>query len=114
MVALIIWLVPAPQAEVPVEAAAPAAAGGATAAAEQNPFAKVKAVVDQRCVMCHSATMQSKGIRLDSAGEIKRHAQALYQQAVVVKLMPLNNATNITQGERDLLKKWYEDGAKVE
>jgi uncharacterized membrane protein len=115
MVALIIWLVPAPQADVPAEAAAPAAATGeAVAAAEQSPFAKVKAVVDQRCVMCHSATMQSKGIRLDSAGEIKRHAQALYQQAVVMKLMPLNNATNITAGERDLLKKWYEDGAKTE
>ncbi|QBI01370.1 urate hydroxylase PuuD [Pseudoduganella albidiflava] len=114
MVALIIWLVPAPQAEAPVEAAAPAAAGDATAAVAQNPFAKVKAVVDQRCVMCHSAAMQSKGIRLDSTGEIKRHAQALYQQAVVVKLMPLNNATSMTPGERDLLKKWYEDGAKTE
>jgi uncharacterized membrane protein len=64
--------------------------------------------------MCHSATMQSKGIRLDSTGEIKRHAQQLYQQAVVMKLMPLNNATQITQGERDLLKRWYEDGAKVD
>ncbi|QBE66033.1 urate hydroxylase PuuD [Pseudoduganella lutea] len=114
MVALIIWLVPAPQAEAPVEAAAPVATDGATAAVEQSPFAKVKTVVDQRCVMCHSATMQSKGIRLDSTGEIKRHAQALYQQAVVAKLMPLNNATNMTPGERDLLKKWYEDGAKTE
>ncbi len=114
MVALIIWLVPAPQADVPAVAEAPAAAAGATAGAEQSPFAKVKAVVDQRCVMCHSAAMASKGIRLDSTDEIKRHAQALYQQSVVMKLMPLNNATNITQGERDLLKKWYEDGAKVE
>jgi uncharacterized membrane protein len=122
LLALIVWLVPAPQADVPAVAdtapagAATAATDGVSAAAPAatGAFAKVKAVVDQRCVMCHSATMQSKGIRLDSTGEIKRHAQQLYQQAVVMKLMPLNNATQITQGERDLLKRWYEDGAKVD
>jgi uncharacterized membrane protein len=38
----------------------------------------------------------------------------MYQQAVVLKLMPLNNATQITAAERDLLKRWYEEGAPVE
>jgi uncharacterized membrane protein len=35
----------------------------------------------------------------------------MYQQAVVLKLMPLNNATQITPDERNLIKRWYEEGA---
>jgi uncharacterized membrane protein len=30
---------------------------------------------------------------------------------VVLKLMPLNNATQITEQERSLIKRWYEAGA---
>jgi uncharacterized membrane protein len=36
----------------------------------------------------------------------------MYQQAVVLKLMPMNNATQITDAERTLIKRWYEAGAK--
>ena len=64
--------------------------------------------------MCHSAALASKGIAFDSPASIKRHAQQMYQQTVVLKVMPLNNATQITAGERDLLKRWYEEGAPVE
>ena len=39
------------------------------------------------------------------------HAQDLYQQAVVLKLMPMNNATGITDAERAALGRWYEAGA---
>ncbi|HBZ08213.1 MAG TPA: hypothetical protein DEP03_18245, partial [Massilia sp.] len=91
---------------------AAAAAGGATAHAVS--FQQVKGVIDQRCAMCHSAAMPSKGIAFDSPASIKRHAQQMYQQTVVLKVMPLNNATQITAGERDLLKRWYEEGAPVE
>ena len=45
---------------------------------------------------------------------IKQHAQALYQQAVVLKTMPLNNATQITDEERALIKRWFEAGARTE
>lgn len=44
---------------------------------------------------------------------VKQHAQAVYQQATVLKLMPLNNATQITDAERALIKRWYEAGAPV-
>ena len=44
---------------------------------------------------------------------LKQHAQAVYQQASVLKLMPLNNATQITDDERALIKRWYEAGASV-
>ena len=39
-----------------------------------------------------------------------QHAQAVYQQAVVQKLMPLNNATGITDDERALIGRWFEAG----
>ena len=84
----------------------------ATAKAEPPPtFAQVQAVVAQRCQLCHNATLQSKNVRLDSADEIAKHAQQLYQQAVVLKLMPMNNATLITDDERALLGRWFEAGA---
>ena len=89
----------------------PAPRPAAARAAPPPTFAQVQAVVAQRCQLCHNATLQSKGVRLDSADEIARHAQQLYQQAVVLKLMPMNNATQITDEERALLGRWFESGA---
>ena len=71
----------------------------------------VQAIVTQRCVLCHGPAVQSKNVRLDSVDEIARHAQPIYQQAVVLKLMPMNNATQITDDERALIKRWFEAGA---
>jgi uncharacterized membrane protein len=76
-------------------------------------FAQAQQVVGTRCVMCHNEQLASKGVRLDSAEGIAAHAQQLYQQAVVLKLMPLNNATGITDDERALLKRWFEAGAST-
>jgi uncharacterized membrane protein len=98
VVATVALLLPAPQ---------PAAAS----AAPPPTFAQVQAVVAQRCQLCHNATLQSKGVRLDSPDEIAKHAQQLYQQAVVLKLMPMNNATQITDDERAMLGRWYQAGA---
>jgi uncharacterized membrane protein len=52
--------------------------------------------------------MQMKGVRLDSEEWINRHAQAIYQQVVVTKAMPMNNATGITDEERALIARWFE------
>ncbi len=98
VVATVALLLPAPQ---------PASAK----AAPPPTFAQVQAVVAQRCQICHNAVVQSKNVRLDSADEIATHAQQLYQQAVVLKLMPMNNATQITDAERALLGRWFESGA---
>ena len=85
----------------------------AAAAAMPATFMQVQGVVTQRCVLCHGAAMQSKNVRLDSADEVARHAQAIYQQAVVLRAMPMNNATQITEDERALLKRWFEAGAST-
>ena len=89
-----------------------AAAGSALPAAAT--FSQVKDIVNQRCVMCHGPALQSKNVRLDSDAEISRHAQQIYQQSAVLKLMPMNNATQITDDERALIQRWFEAGAPAQ
>ena len=87
----------------------PQAAPAAGAAAVR--FDEVQVIVTQRCVLCHGPAMQSKNLRFDSPDELVRNAQAIYQQAVVLKTMPMNNATQITDAERALIGRWYTAGA---
>lgn len=77
-------------------------------------FAQVKPVLEQRCYMCHGETVQMKGIRLDQSAAVKLNAQSIFQQVSVTRQMPMNNATQITEEERALIKRWYEAGASVE
>ena len=92
----------------------PAPQAAATASAAPVKFADVQPVIAQRCQMCHNEQMQSKNVRLDSAAEIGKHAQMVYQQAVVLKTMPLNNATQITDAERALIGTWFKAGAPLQ
>ncbi len=85
--------------------AAPVAAGTALVS-----LAQVQAVVAQRCVLCHNAQVQQKGVALHTPELLLQHAQQVYQQAVVLKLMPLNNATGISADERALIQRWFEAG----
>ncbi len=100
LLALVAWLRPAP--------AAPAAAAPVAGLAE------VRSVVAQRCVMCHGEALQSKGVRLDSAAELQKHAQQVYQQVVVSRAMPMNNATGMTEEERALVAQWFRAGARAD
>ena len=93
----------------------PAATTNPTATA-QTPVttAQVQAVLGERCTSCHGAHVQMKNIRLDSVEALKLQAQNVYQQAVVTRQMPLNNATQITEEERQLIGRWYQEGAKID
>lgn len=86
---------------------APAAA---VAVAAKVTTADVAAIAQQRCVICHNAQVQQKNVALHTPDLLKQHAQAVYQQAVVLKLMPMNNATQITDAERAAIKQWFESG----
>ena len=91
----------------------PASKGAATALAPQTPtLAQVQAVLERRCVVCHNAEVQQKGVALHTRELIRQHAQASYQQVVLLKLMPLNNTTQITDDERALIRRWFEGGAR--
>ncbi|MFA5682503.1 MAG: hypothetical protein WC999_14290, partial [Hydrogenophaga sp.] len=100
LLGLIVWLRPAPA----VAVALPETVG----------YAQLKPVLEARCVLCHGEALQSKNVRLDSPQGLQQHAQTVYQQVVVQKLMPLNNATGLTDEERALFDKWFRDGARVD
>ena len=106
IVATIVALAPAPR---------PTAVAGQPAAASVAPvgYAEVQAVLAQRCYLCHGEQVQMKNIRLDHPDSVKTHAQAVYQQVVVTRQMPMNNATAITDDERLLVQRWFDHGAPV-
>ena len=86
----------------------------ATKATAAIGYAQIQPVIANRCYGCHGQAMQMKNIRLDSATLLAQNAQAVYQQSVVLRAMPMNNATQITEEERALIKKWFEGGALVQ
>jgi uncharacterized membrane protein len=57
--------------------------------------------------------MQMKNVRFDSPEGVKQHALGIYQQAVVLRQMPMNNSSGITEDERLLIKRWFEGGAAL-
>ena len=110
ILATIVALAPAPR---PVSAAASGGAGVTAASAGPVTFAQVQPVLAQRCFTCHGEQVQMKNIRLDQPDQVKLHALAMYQQVVVTRQMPMNNATGITDDERALIGRWFEAGAPV-
>jgi uncharacterized membrane protein len=91
----------------------PAQVAAPVVQAEPVTFAQVQAVLAQRCAMCHGEAMQMKGIRFDQTEAVKVNAQGIFQQVVVTRQMPLNNATGITEEERALISRWFQAGAPL-
>ena len=94
-----VWIAPTPQPEVALTAV--------------PQFAEVQTIVEQRCTMCHNAQVISKNIQLHTPELIVKNAQAMYQQAVVTRIMPMSNATQITEEERAKIGAWVTAGAKA-
>jgi uncharacterized membrane protein len=91
----------------------PAPRATEAAAADPVSYAELRTVLDQRCATCHNAQVQMKNIRLDSPEAVRQHAQGIYQQVVITRQMPMNNTTGITEGERQLIERWFKGGALV-
>jgi len=79
---------------------------------------RVKGIVGQRCIVCHSQTPTFPGITQPPAGVILtntdgivQNAQRIYQQVIVTRIMPLGNATQITEEERAVIAAWVVAGA---
>ncbi len=103
LLGLAVWLAPVPPR------------GAAAMAAPAAPrFAEIQGIVSQRCAMCHNAQLANKNVQLHTPALIGRQAQLIYQQAVVQKAMPFNNATQMTEDERAALKRWFEGGASMD
>jgi uncharacterized membrane protein len=103
--AVAVWIRPA--------SSAPAA--GATTVT----FTQVQPIVAQRCAACHSQhpTLVSAaplGIVFDTAAQIHAQAARIKVVAVDTHVMPLGNATHMTDAERQLLAAWIAQGAKTQ
>jgi uncharacterized membrane protein len=77
-------------------------------------FAQVQEIVISRCSMCHaketvwpSLAMAGKGILLDDAVQIRRHAGLISVAAIRSNAMPPGNITEMTTQERKVLADWF-------
>jgi uncharacterized membrane protein len=95
-----VWIMPPPQPATPPVAAAPK-------------LTEIQTIVEQRCQMCHNAQVISKNIQLHTPELIVKNAQAMYQQAVVARVMPMANSTQMTEEERAKIGAWVKAGAKA-
>ena len=78
-------------------------------------LADIQPILQQRCAACHSAhpTLMGSapaGVLFDTPQEISANAQRLYEQAVVLKAMPLGNVTKMTPDEREKIAAWFNSG----
>jgi uncharacterized membrane protein len=87
--------------------------GGAPAAPVDA--AKAVAIVQQRCVPCHSQNPTQEGfdaapggVVLDTREQIEDQADAVEEQAVRTQAMPLGNVTGMTDEERETLGAWLD------
>ena len=92
-----------------------------TATPADSTFARVNAVIQTRCSVCHSARPSSSlfstapaGVTFDTPEQIRQQAARIHAQAVASQVMPLGNITGMTQEERDLLGAWIGQGARAD
>ena len=90
------------------------------ACTEKVTMSEVLAIVNTRCVSCHSSKPTDdvykappNGVVYDTPDDIVKKKDLIMQRVVITKTMPQNNKTNITQKERDLIRCWIEQGAEV-
>ena len=116
------WLAPAVAAvAVLVYLTSPAWVGGPTRGGARVGFPAVKAVIDRRCLSCHSQTpsddlfrIAPNGVTFDTPENIRARAETIRTRAVVVRDMPLANKTGMTNAERELLARWLDQGASID
>lgn len=84
-------------------------------------FAEANAVIQARCVQCHSANPTDdqwptapNGVMYDTPEQIAAMADKIMARAVRTKTMPQGNKTNMTDEERTVLKRWILQGAKMD
>jgi uncharacterized membrane protein len=77
--------------------------------------AEAVALAARHCTLCHAEMptheafdKPPKGIRLETIEQLRRYAKQIVEQAVVGRMMPLGNETDMTDEERDRLGAWAE------
>lgn len=98
--------------------ARPARTSSATITEGPVSFAAVQAVIKHRCIACHSATptdsiffVAPTGVMFDTPEQIRAMAARINERVFVSRTMPFNNQTGISEEERDVIGRWYAQGA---
>lgn len=116
------WLVPVGAAlAAVVYLTSPAWLGGTTRGGDRVGFPAVKAVIERRCITCHSHSpsddvfrVAPNNVTFDTPESIRAHAETIRARAVVLRNMPLANKTGMTDAERALLARWLDQGAPLD
>jgi uncharacterized membrane protein len=84
-------------------------------------FARVRAILGERCLNCHAPTPTFPGLAQPPAGvllhtpdQILRNVQRIHQQTVATRTMPLGNITQMTDQERAVIAAWIAAGATTQ
>ena len=84
-------------------------------------FEEANAVIQARCVQCHSANPTDdqwpsapNGVMYDTPEQIQVMADKIMTRAVRTHTMPQGNKTEMTEEERTVLKRWILQGAKTQ
>ncbi|HET9729535.1 MAG TPA: urate hydroxylase PuuD [Acidimicrobiia bacterium] len=106
---LLVWVTPPP-----------AANAMGSAIPERVSFADARNVIDRRCAVCHSAQpadltfgIAPAGVMFDTPEQIAARVLRIRERAIVTRTMPPANKTNISDGERALLARWIDQGARI-
>lgn len=88
--------------------------------AERASYAAAHDVVKRHCLSCHSRQnsevafpIAPGGVVFDTPGDMQRFAQRIRARAAIERTMPLLNKTGMSDDERELLRRWVEQGASV-
>ncbi len=84
-------------------------------------FGEVNTIFVLRCRQCHSATPTDKiwlsapnGVKFDTPEQILSLKDKIMLRAVLTESMPQGNTTHMTRQERDAIKAWILQGAKIQ
>jgi uncharacterized membrane protein len=82
--------------------------------ARTTTLSEVRAVLDARCVACHSSTpvhpafpAAPLGVMFDNDEQVLADAERIHAQTVVTRVMPIGNLTAMTDEERQIIDQWY-------
>ena len=83
-------------------------------------YAEARAVVNRRCLECHSErpsnrafAIAPRGVMFDTASQMQQYAARIETRVAIEHTMPLANLSGMTDDERWVLSRWVATGARV-
>jgi uncharacterized membrane protein len=91
-----------------------------TACTSNISMTDVYAIIQKRCVSCHSSrptddvfTTPPNGVVYNTPQDIVNVKDKIIQRVVITKTMPQNNKTGMTEEERNMIRCWVEQGSSL-